>query len=164
MLVRSDGSQVAVRTPAKLNLFLEVLGRRADGYHELETLMVAVSLFDSLHFSPRNDGRIRLSCRWSLGHEAGVVRAERTGRLAAWDLLPPEQTNLVWRAVEKLRQRAGVESGIDIQLIKNIPSAAGLGGASSDAAAARDAHAAMTARVSVDQRKRGDICDCLPGG
>ncbi|HND51322.1 MAG TPA: 4-(cytidine 5'-diphospho)-2-C-methyl-D-erythritol kinase [Pirellulaceae bacterium] len=136
MLVRSYGSQVAVRTPAKLNLFLEVLGRRVDGYHELETLMVAVALFDSLHFSPREDGEIRLSCRWSLGHEAAVVRAQREGRHAAWDLLPPERTNLVWRAIEKLRQRAGVESGADVQLVKNIPSAAGLGGASSDAAAA----------------------------
>ena len=53
MLIRQDGTALWVHAPAKLNLFLEVLGKRADGFHELETLMVAISLHDTLSESER---------------------------------------------------------------------------------------------------------------
>jgi 4-diphosphocytidyl-2-C-methyl-D-erythritol kinase len=104
---------LTLRAPAKVNLFLEVTARRPDGYHDLRTLLVAVSLFDALTFAPA--GSIRLSCTDpTLG----------TG---------PE--NLVVRAAEVLRRHAGTDAGAAIALTKRIPVAAGLGGGSSDAAA-----------------------------
>jgi 4-diphosphocytidyl-2-C-methyl-D-erythritol kinase len=116
MLIHRQGDAVCVRTPAKVNLFLEVLGKRADGYHDLETLMVAVSLYDSLEFRTNPSGDIRLEC-----DEPGLT----TG---------PE--NLICRAAELLRQRTGHTGGAEIRLWKRIPMAAGLAGGSSDAAAA----------------------------
>jgi 4-diphosphocytidyl-2-C-methyl-D-erythritol kinase len=104
---------LSVRAPAKVNLFLEVTGRRPDGYHDLRTLLVAVSLFDVLAFAP--GPALRLSCTDpKLG----------TG---------PE--NLVVRAAELLHRHTGTRAGADIALTKRIPVQAGLGGGSSDAAA-----------------------------
>jgi 4-diphosphocytidyl-2-C-methyl-D-erythritol kinase len=102
-----------LRAPAKVNLFLEVTARRPDGYHELRTLLVAVSLFDALTFAPA--ASIRLSCTDpKLGNG-------------------PE--NLIVRAAEVLRRHVGIRAGAVIVLTKRIPVAAGLGGGSSDAAA-----------------------------
>lgn len=100
--------------PAKVNLCLRVLGRRADGFHEIDSVFYQVSLFDTLHFLPART--LKFS---SKGLDAG-----------------PEEENLVLRAAELLRKEAGVSSGADIILEKNIPSGAGLGGGSSDAACA----------------------------
>ena len=124
---RTLGASALIQAPAKLNLSLEVLSKRADGFHEIETVMVAVSVFDTLQFKPRGDGEIRLECRWAAGLAA---RPDDLGDL------PVGPSNLVWRALRLLRERAGIAAGADIVLIKRIPSAAGLGGASSDAAAA----------------------------
>jgi 4-diphosphocytidyl-2-C-methyl-D-erythritol kinase len=116
MIVReSAGGVVECLAPAKLNLFLEVLGQRPDGYHELETVMVAVSLFDTLRCTDDPSGRITLHC-----DDPG---------------LPVGAENLVVRAAEALRRSAGVERGATIDLHKAIPAQAGLGGGSSDAAA-----------------------------
>jgi 4-diphosphocytidyl-2-C-methyl-D-erythritol kinase len=135
------GSTWEVRAPAKLNLFLELLARRDDGYHEIETLMVAINIFDTLYVSANSEGLLRLTCNWASGREAqAVARQSRDvgspeGGHALGDL--PEGTgNIVLRAIERLRFRAGVQSGLSVRLVKRIPSAAGLGGASSDAAAA----------------------------
>lgn len=144
MFVCSTATYVSVHSPAKLNLFLEVLARRADGFHEVETLMAAVTIYDTLDFAPREGGELRLSCRWAGGlatrAQAGDRRPETQGSdrgsLDALGDLPSGGENIVHRAVETLRQRAGVPFGADIRLTKRIPSAAGLGGASSDAAAA----------------------------
>src|SRR5882672_8741762 len=73
MLLWQHGRTLVVHTPAKLNLFLEVLGKRTDGYHELETLMVSVGLYDTLRFTeelskssgPALSPEIRLRCRWA---------------------------------------------------------------------------------------------------
>jgi 4-diphosphocytidyl-2-C-methyl-D-erythritol kinase len=105
-----------VWAPAKVNLYLEVLSKRADGYHEVETLMVAVSLYDTLVFKEDSAGRFQLRCnRQDLS----------TG---------PE--NLVTRAAELLRQHTGCNCGARVRLAKRIPVAAGLAGGSSDGAAA----------------------------
>jgi 4-diphosphocytidyl-2-C-methyl-D-erythritol kinase len=106
---------VRVRTPAKVNLFLEVLGRRTDGYHDLATLMVTVGLYDSLEFRASGSGEVRLHC-------------DQPGLSTGPD-------NLVYRAAQLLRDRTGVRTGVDIRLTKRIPIAAGLAGGSSDAAA-----------------------------
>ena len=120
--------------PAKLNLFLEVLDQREDGFHEIETLMVAVAIFDTIYLLATGEDRIRLTCETAVGAQA---RARADG--AASNLMgdvPESADNLVVRAVERLRDEAGIRAGATIRLIKRIPSAAGLGGASSDAAAA----------------------------
>ncbi len=100
--------------PAKINLSLEVLGRRADGYHELSSLFLPVGLFDELVIDRSDDG-ISLS----------VTGAG----------LPADESNLAWRAAAVFFEAAGLEPGLEIELTKNIPLAAGLGGGSSDAAA-----------------------------
>jgi len=111
-----------VLTPAKINLFLEILGRRADGYHEIETLLAAVTLYDTLRFTATPSGAIALDCRWASPQPGEPI--------------PTDKDNLAFRAAALLRERSGVSAGATIQLIKRIPAAAGLGGASSDAAAA----------------------------
>lgn len=136
MHVRRCGAQVVVWAPAKLNLFLEVLARRHDGYHEIETLMTAIDLFDTLYFAPDPSGRIKLSAAWIAGQRGRATDMESgVGHEALGDL-PDGADNLVVRAVALLRRRAGLGVGAWMSLIKRIPSAAGLGGASSDAAAA----------------------------
>jgi 4-diphosphocytidyl-2-C-methyl-D-erythritol kinase len=107
---------VVVWAPAKVNLYLEVLGKRPDGYHEIATLMVAVNLYDTLEFDEDTTGTIALSC-----DQPGLT----TG---------PE--NLIVRAADLLRRRRRVSLGARIRLRKRIPMAAGLAGGSSDAAAA----------------------------
>lgn len=119
---------VVVHAPAKLNLFLETLSKRADGYHEIETLMVPIDLFDTLYFREDPSGQVALDCRKASGcwGPGGAQLGE----------LPEGAENLALRAVELLRSRAGVKRGAALRLVKRIPTAAGLGGGSSDAAAA----------------------------
>lgn len=104
---------MVLRTPAKVNLVLEVLGKRPDGYHELSTVMQAVDLFDRLTVEA-----------------AGIITLETSE-----PDLPTDDRNLVMRAARLLRETAGVDAGARIVLDKRIPVAAGLGGGSSDAAA-----------------------------
>jgi len=120
---------------AKLNLFLEVLAKRDDGFHEIETIMVAVNRYDSLYFSSDVSERIQVSCQWASGMEAGRAGSGVVTASGGGDL-PQDADNIVWRAVELLRRQAGVTSGARVRLVKRIPAMAGLGGASSNAAAA----------------------------
>jgi 4-diphosphocytidyl-2-C-methyl-D-erythritol kinase len=99
--------------PAKLNLFLHICGRRADGYHELQTLFQLIDFCDELEFSPRDDAQVRRS-----NDLPGI----------------PEADDLVVRAARLLQSVAGSGLGASITLHKNIPAGAGLGGGSSDAA------------------------------
>ena len=128
MHIQKSSSGVVVQAPAKLNLFFEVLGKREDGYHEVESLVTPVDLYDTLYFAERDDGQVRLSC----------CRASRNGASDSDWLadLPEGSENLVVRAVELLRRQSGERRGASLRLVKRIPTAAGLGGGSSDAAAA----------------------------
>ena len=108
----SDWQQVWP-APAKVNLFLHVTGRRADGYHNLQTALRLIDLADTLRFTERADGKVTL--RRPL---AGV---------------PPEQ-DLCLRAAVLLKQATGHQGGVEIELDKRIPMGGGLGGGSSDAA------------------------------
>jgi len=101
--------------PAKLNLFLHVVGRRTDGYHELQTLFRFVDHGDTLSLRARADGRI-----------------ERVGEVPG---VPPEQ-DLTLRAAALLQQSSGTRLGVNIELDKRLPLGGGLGGGSSDAATA----------------------------
>jgi 4-diphosphocytidyl-2-C-methyl-D-erythritol kinase len=104
--------------PAKINLFLEVMGRRPDGYHTLSTIFQEISLAD------------RLTVRPDLGSPGGTFRLSVKGAE-----LPADGNNLVLRAAEAFHKMVPVESGRRILLEKRIPMGAGLGGGSSDAAA-----------------------------
>lgn len=100
--------------PAKINLCLHVLARRPDGYHELAMLMQRVSLYDELSLALNDSGEVRLKCD-------GLA-------------LAPGEENLVVRAARTLLRESACPLGVDIELDKRIPVAAGLGGGSSDAA------------------------------
>ena len=115
MLLSRYLDDVVVWAPAKVNLYLEVLGKRPDGYHAIETLMITVGLFDTLVFRDDPSGQVDLTCS---------DPALSTG---------PE--NLVVRATRLLQGRTGCTRGCRIRLIKRIPMAAGLAGGSTDAAA-----------------------------
>ena len=101
-----------VPAPAKLNLFLHVIGRRADGYHLLQSPFVLIDWADTLHFERRADGRLQR-------HDLG-------------DTLPAD--DLCLRAARLLQARGGTPWGVDISIDKRVPSGAGMGGGSSDAA------------------------------
>ena len=108
------GDVCFVRAYAKINLTLDVKGRRADGYHELATVMQTVDLYDTLCLTSTGDGRVEIVCTLpELGNEE----------------------NLAARAARLLREQFSISQGVLIELRKRIPVAAGLGGGSSDAAA-----------------------------
>ncbi len=133
MYLRWNRGSLEVLTPAKLNLFLEVLGRRADGFHEIETVMMPVNLFDCLSIDDNPGGELRVACRWAPGY----LKSQLAGREhSPWEALPEGDGNIAMRALRLLRDRAGIERGANLQITKRIPSAAGLGGGSSDGAAA----------------------------
>ena len=104
-----------VPAPAKINLFLHVVGKRADGYHLLQSIFALIDWADRLHFEIRSDGRLQR-------HDSGPCS----------DCLPPD--DLCLRAARLLQQQSGCKFGADIQIEKNLPAGAGMGGGSSDAA------------------------------
>ncbi|MBA1188978.1 4-(cytidine 5'-diphospho)-2-C-methyl-D-erythritol kinase [Pseudomonas entomophila] len=106
-------ARLTLPAPAKLNLWLHILGRRADGYHELETVFQFLEHADQLSFEIRQDGEIRL-------HDT----------LAS----VPHDGNLIVRAARSLQQASGCTLGADIWLDKVLPMGGGIGGGSSDAA------------------------------
>ena len=132
MLFRRNGRSLVAHAPAKLNLFLEVLGERSDGYHELETLMVSVGIYDTLSFKPGRSDGIQLRC-FNFARRAMTDHTPETD--ASCYPIPAGSDNLVVQAANLLRQHAGVKRGVRINLLKRIPAAAGLAGGSSDAAA-----------------------------
>lgn len=107
--------EYVVRAPAKINLSLDVIGKRPDGYHEMRMVNHSVALSDILVFK-ENGQRIAVSC--------------------SDPKIPTDARNLVHRVAEKLQARFGIDRGVQIDIQKNIPSEAGLAGGSADAAAA----------------------------
>jgi 4-diphosphocytidyl-2-C-methyl-D-erythritol kinase len=110
------GGGLLVRAPAKINLSLLIAGRRADGFHEIETVMSKIDWYDELLF------------------ECGVKEGIEVVCAGVW--APEGESNLVYQACKMLYEAAGVSPKIKVTLTKNIPAGAGLGGGSSDAAAA----------------------------
>ena len=115
MLIARHADAVLLWAPAKVNLFLEVLARRPDGFHEIATLMIEVGLYDTLEFKEADSGVLELLC------DSPSLSSGRD--------------NLVHRAGALLRERTGCSRGARIALRKRIPVAAGLAGGSTDAAA-----------------------------
>lgn len=158
-----------INAPAKLNLYLDILGRRDDGFHDLETLITPISLCDTLELAPKPAGDSSITLE---------VQRSADPRLDRFEDLPPgersvptDQRNLVVRALSELRSALGERRGVAARLWKRIPSRAGLGGGSSDAAAALVAGQAFWGkRLAKDQvaaiaaRLGSDVPVFLQGG
>src|SRR6202140_2512898 len=128
-------SEVRISAFAKINLRLDVLGKRADGFHELRTIFQTISLHDELRLRASRSNGIALTIE---GNQP--LSAE-----------PPEK-NLVYRAVNALRRELRIRSGVEIELKKIIPAGRGLGGGSSDAAAALLGYLQLTKKKLVPAR------------
>jgi len=112
-------SSLRLKAPAKINLWLRILGKREDGFHNVETRMCPVSVFDEITVAMRDDSAVNLTCTDSS--------------------VPVDESNLALRALRAFEATSGLRHGWDIHLVKHIPHGAGLGGGSSDAAAVLNA-------------------------
>jgi 4-diphosphocytidyl-2-C-methyl-D-erythritol kinase len=126
-----------IRIPAfaKINLRLDILGKRPDGYHELRTIFQTISVHDEL----------RLRSSSSSGISLNILGDESLAR-------EPRRNNLVYAAVDALRRELKIRSGVEIELRKTVPAGRGLGGGSSDAAAALHGYLRLTKRTIPDER------------
>lgn len=106
--------EIVLRSPAKLNLFLKVLNKREDGYHNIVTLFERINLFDEIHLRSNESGAVHIDC----DHRQ----------------VPKGPKNLVYKAARLLQKDLGVHQGVEIKIKKRIPVAAGLAGGSSNAA------------------------------
>lgn len=144
--------EIRLLAMAKLNLTLDIRGRRADGYHEIETVMQSVTLADTVRLHRTGSGRLELRCSDSA--------------------LPAGPENLAWRAAEAFFRAAGrSNSGIAMEIRKEIPAGAGLAGGSADAAAVLagldcllDTHCGRERLCAVGASLGADIPFCLTGG
>jgi 4-diphosphocytidyl-2-C-methyl-D-erythritol kinase len=138
--ISGDGG-VAARAPAKINAHLAIGPLRPDGYHDLQTVFVAVSLFDIVTAHSADELSLTVS-----GEGAGPEAADR---------VPTDRRNLVWRAALLLAEHAGVRAHAALHIAKSIPTAAGLAGGSADAAAALVALDSLWGTGAT----RGDLAD-----
>lgn len=143
--------EIIERAPAKINLGLDILFKRQDGYHELETILTSIDLADRLHFT-------------SLAED--VIRIETNN-----SFLPLDQKNHIYLAAEQIKKTCQISKGVHIFLEKNIPVAAGLGGGSSDCAATlRGLNRMWQLQLSLEELKMignrigSDVSYCLSGG
>ncbi len=139
------------RAYAKINLTLDITGRRVDGYHEVSMIMQSIALADELEIE-KTSGGIKLQVEGGLN-------------------IPTDGRNLVWRAAEEFCKYVGMIANVSIKLTKKIPSAAGLGGGSSDAAAViRAMNRLYETKLSEEQlceigmRVGSDVPFCIVGG
>ena len=114
--INETADRLLVLAPAKINLSLLIAGKRPDGFHEIETVMAKVDLYDEILFQKTEKEGIELVCR---------------GKYA----IPNGKANLVYQACEMLYKKRGIRGKVRVTVTKNIPVGAGLGGGSSDAAA-----------------------------
>ncbi len=142
-------------SPAKLNLFLELLAKRTDGYHELETVMVPVNWFDSLVLTRTSRPGVRLSLEWLPSRSVLAKRLdvfEDDVAEAALLEIPTDHRNLVCKALSGFLDVMQFEGGFDCELLKRIPAGAGMGGASGNAASALMAAAELFSVDVADPR------------
>jgi 4-diphosphocytidyl-2-C-methyl-D-erythritol kinase len=143
--------RISVKAPAKINLTLDVLAKRPDGYHEVEMVMTTVDLADRVDLTLRQDGAITLDCSASF--------------------VPDDIRNHAYKAAVLLRERYQVRQGVHVHIDKQIPVAAGLAGGSSDAAAAlRGLNKLWNLGLSLDELAAigaeigSDVPFCVYGG
>ncbi|HJR44424.1 MAG TPA: 4-(cytidine 5'-diphospho)-2-C-methyl-D-erythritol kinase [Actinomycetota bacterium] len=147
-------AKLRVRTGAKLNLFLRVLGLRPDGYHELESIFHSVEFADVLEVAPADE--ISVTMRAGEGFEGD---------------LPPQEENLIYKAALALGERAGTSAGAAIEVTKRIPIGGGLGGGSSNAAGAIialnelwDVRLERADMIELARSLGSDVLYCIEGG
>ncbi len=136
-------TSLCVLAPAKLNLHLELLRRRPDGYHDLETVMLAIDLCDDVQVRAVEGQATSFRCHWAPHTRGWCRKLGHNPQMEAFHL-PPSENNLAWKAVRRFREVVGYEDGLEICVGKRIPMGAGLGGASADAAGVLVALAALT--------------------
>ncbi|GER67649.1 4-diphosphocytidyl-2-C-methyl-D-erythritol kinase [Weizmannia acidilactici] len=143
--------KLLVKAPAKINLSLDVLGKREDGYHEVEMIMTTIDLSDHLELSELRENEIK------------IVSQNR--------FVPDDQRNLAYQAARLLKERYGIRQGVEIAIDKVIPVAAGLAGGSSDAAATlRGLNKLWNLGLSLDELAElgaeigSDVSFCVYGG
>lgn len=143
--------RISVKAPAKINLTLDVLAKRPDGYHEVEMVMTTVDLADRVDLTLRDDGRISLDCSASF--------------------VPDDIRNHAYKAALLLKERYQVPYGVHLYIDKQIPVAAGLAGGSSDAAATlRGLNLLLNLGLSLDELAEvgaeigSDVPFCVYGG
>ncbi|OES44055.1 4-(cytidine 5'-diphospho)-2-C-methyl-D-erythritol kinase [Domibacillus iocasae] len=143
--------KLMIKAPAKINLTLDVLNKRPDGYHEVEMIMTTVDLADRLELESLNKNEIRI-----ISHNRFV---------------PDDSRNLAYQAAKLLKERYGIKKGVSIQIDKIIPVAAGLAGGSSDAAAAlKGLNQLWNLGLSLDELAElgaeigSDVSFCVYGG
>ena len=148
--------------PAKINLYLDVLAKREDGFHELETLMQTVDLADEIEL---------VHCEWGADEKESACGTETTLSVIGNDELLPSEDNLVMRAARAFLEKVNVEGKINITLKKRIPMAAGLGGGSADAAATLRAMNKIARKplsecemIDIAAKIGADVPFCLIGG
>ncbi|MGX7327891.1 4-(cytidine 5'-diphospho)-2-C-methyl-D-erythritol kinase [Enterococcus bulliens] len=142
--------EIFEKAPAKINLGLDVLYKRTDGYHELEMIMASVDLADRLTFECLDEDKIILETNKAF--------------------LPLDKRNNVYQAAEKIKQRYGITDGVKISVQKAIPVSAGLGGGSSDCAATLrglnrlfDLNLSMEEMIQIGVEIGTDVPFCLHG-
>ncbi|MBU8658436.1 4-(cytidine 5'-diphospho)-2-C-methyl-D-erythritol kinase [Bacillus pumilus] len=143
--------RILEKAPAKINLSLDVHGKRPDGYHEVEMVMTTIDLADRLELTELDKDEIRVS-----SHNRFV---------------PDDQRNLAYQAAKLLKTRFGIQKGVSIVITKTIPVAAGLAGGSSDAAAAlRGLNRLWKLNLTLDELAElgaeigSDVSFCVHGG
>lgn len=143
--------RISVKAPAKINLTLDVLGKREDGYHEVEMVMTTIDLADRIDIYPRNDEKITID--------------------SSACFVPLGEKNHVYQIAQILRTKLGIRKGVHFYIHKNIPVAAGLAGGSSDAAAAiRGLNRLWSLGLSIEEMAAigaevgSDVSFCVHGG
>lgn len=143
--------KLLVKAPAKINLSLDVLGKRSDGYHEVKMIMTTIDLADRLELTELSEDRIEI-----VSHNRYV---------------PDDQRNLAYQAAKLLKDRFQVKQGVSIAIEKTIPVAAGLAGGSSDAAATlRGLNKIWNLGLTIDELAKlgaeigSDVSFCVYGG
>lgn len=131
---------VTAVAPGKVNMSLRVGPRRDDGYHDVATLYFAVSLHEEVTAAPRRDSAITVSLSERSAFTEVQQQVQGETVTAA---IPLDERNLAHQAAQKLRERLGITSGVDLTITKNVPVAGGMGGGSADAAAALVACSAL---------------------
>lgn len=143
--------RLLVKAPAKINLSLDILGKRSDGYHEIEMVMTTIDLADRLELVPLEEDRIEVTSQSRY--------------------VPDDQRNLAYQAANLLKKRFRIKQGVQISIDKAIPVAAGLAGGSSDAAATLKGlneiwglHLSTEELAQIGSEIGSDVSFCVHGG
>lgn len=166
-------NQLTLKAYGKINLGLDALSKRPDGYHELSMIMQTVDIYDELTFSVTEEPGISLTVEFGTDGGSRLGGAGQRGEEADGQpvIIPADQSNLVWRAADLLMKEFDIRQGVSIHLVKRIPVAAGMAGGSSDCAAAlKGINQLFDLGLSLTQlQERGvklgaDVSYCLLGG